>query len=186
MAITYFVSGNKNKFLEYQAMLEKTTKIAQVNISLAEIQATNATEVCEHKLLAAQENPLLKEKSFFIEDTALYFTAWKNFPGVYIKWMLESLGVEKIYQSLETFPKEAVAECTIGYFCSTTSCSHFFQGKLKGSITPPQKKGGFGWDALFTPENQKLSFAQMSKKQKNLYSHRAFATEKFQKFLQEK
>lgn len=183
----YFVSENNRKFLEYQTILDGM-QLSHLKISLTEIQAVNAMEVCKHKLLTAKTSPILKNNSFFIEDTALYFTAWKNFPGVYIKWMLESLGVEKIYQSLTAFKKEAIAECTIGYFCSKTNQTHFFQERVKGNIVSPQVNNqgteGFGWDPLFVPKDHSQSYAQMSKKQKNLCSHRALAAKKFQQFLQ--
>ena len=51
-------------------------------------------------------------------------------------------------------------------------------------ITKPIKKQTFGWDSLFIPDTQKISYAQMSLKQKNLYSHRALASKKFQQFLE--
>ena len=179
----YFVSGNKEKFTEYQVLLEKTASISQIKLSLIEIQA-HSLKLCEHKLIEAKKSHLLKEKNFFIEDTALYFTAWNDFPGVYIKWMLESLAIEKIYQSLASFKKEAIAECTIGYFSYQTQQTNFFQGRVKGKIVSPKGGKSFGWDALFAPQGQNKSYAQMTKKEKNCISHRFLATQKFQQFLQ--
>ena len=101
-----FVSGNQQKFLEYKKIFQEKQKITPINIPLIEIQALNSLQVCEYKLKSANNHPLLQGKDFFIEDTALYFCAWKNFPGIYIKWMLKSLGTEGIYQSLYNFDKK--------------------------------------------------------------------------------
>ena len=180
----YFVSENQHKFLEYKSLFQEKQEILSINIPLLEIQALTSLQVCEHKLKAAKNHPLLQEKDFFIEDTALYFCAWKNFPGVYIKWMLKSLGTEGIYQSLHSFTKKAIAECNIGYFSNKRKEYYYFQGRIAGIITKPTKKKSFGWDPLFIPDKQKISYAQMTLKQKNLHSHRALATKKFQQFLE--
>ena len=39
----------------------------------------------------------------------------------------------------------------------------------------PQGKGGFGYDPLFIPVSESLSFAQLSSEKKNLLSHRGIA-----------
>lgn len=185
MQTIYFVSKNKGKFLEYQNILETTVSIVQKNAELVEIQSSSALAVCKAKIEQAQKIPSVENKSFFIEDTALYFTAWNNFPGVYIKWMLETLGVQKIYQALSQFGKEATAECTIGYFSQSLQKSYFFVGEVKGSIVQPQGDKGFGWDSLFAPGNSQKSYAQMDSMQKNAISHRSLAATKFQNFLQQ-
>ena len=185
MQTIYFLSENKDKFLEYQNILKTTTNVVQKNTQLIEIQSSSSLNVCKAKLAQAQKIPSVARKSFFIEDTALYFTAWNNFPGVYIKWMLETLGVQKIYQALSKFEKEATAECTIGYFSQPLKKSYFFSGKLKGHIVRPQGGKGFGWDSLFVPQNYQKSYAQMDCRQKNAISHRFLAAKKFQNFLQE-
>lgn len=180
----YFVSGNKGKFLEYQTILKNTANILQEKVSLIEVQAANSFEICKKKLAQAQKIFTLEDKNFFVEDTALYFNAWNYFPGVYIKWMLDALGVEKIYQTLAEFDKTATAECTIGYFSKHSQKSYFFVGKLAGCIVQPKGVKGFGWDSLFMPHFCKKSYAQMDSMQKNTISHRALAAKKFQDFLQ--
>jgi XTP/dITP diphosphohydrolase len=44
-------------------------------------------------------------------------------------------------------------------------------------------QNGFGYDPIFIPENQLLSFAQMSISEKNKISHRSRAFEKLVEFL---
>jgi XTP/dITP diphosphohydrolase len=58
---------------------------------------------------------------------------------------------------------------------------------VKGRIGT-QKIGtlGFGYDPIFFPENQNKTFAQMPLSDKNKFSHRSRATEKFLKFLEDR
>jgi XTP/dITP diphosphohydrolase len=62
-----------------------------------------------------------------------------------------------------------------------------FTGLVKGVIAT-EKLGaeGFGYDPIFVPEDQQLTFAQMPLAQKNLYSHRARAMAQFLAFLKTK
>jgi XTP/dITP diphosphohydrolase len=59
-----------------------------------------------------------------------------------------------------------------------------FEGIVKGKIlTHRQGTGGFGYDPIFQPTGQDVSFAQMTGAQKNLISHRGKAMEKLVKYL---
>jgi XTP/dITP diphosphohydrolase len=50
------------------------------------------------------------------------------------------------------------------------------EGRVKGSIAlHPRGEHGFGWDALFIPEGDTRTFAEMREGEKNLASHRARA-----------
>ena len=61
---------------------------------------------------------------------------------------------------------------------------YLFNGECLGEITT-NKKGldGFGYDPIFLPVNSKLTFAQMSKSEKGLISHRGISVRKLVDFL---
>ncbi|MCX7986224.1 MAG: RdgB/HAM1 family non-canonical purine NTP pyrophosphatase [Bacteroidales bacterium] len=60
----------------------------------------------------------------------------------------------------------------------------YFEGTVKGVIADePIGKEGFGYDPLFIPDGYNVTFAQMPMEQKNLFSHRAKAVEKFIYYL---
>lgn len=51
-----------------------------------------------------------------------------------------------------------------------------FEGTVQGSITKePKGTNGFGYDPIFLPEGGLLTFAEMSREEKNKVSHRARA-----------
>lgn len=59
-----------------------------------------------------------------------------------------------------------------------------FEGMAAGTILN-EKRGdnGFGYDPIFLPDKENLSFAEMTLEQKNNISHRAKAFEKLKQFL---
>jgi XTP/dITP diphosphohydrolase len=59
-----------------------------------------------------------------------------------------------------------------------------FDGACEGSIAfEPHGKGGFGYDPLFIPAAQPLSFAELGEAAKNQVSHRAKALAKLRTYL---
>jgi XTP/dITP diphosphohydrolase len=52
------------------------------------------------------------------------------------------------------------------------------EGRVHGRITDRITEGGWGYDPIFVPDSSDLTFADL-KKNKNEYSHRKRALEKF-------
>jgi XTP/dITP diphosphohydrolase len=64
--------------------------------------------------------------------------------------------------------------------------SHFsFEGRVDGFLSfPPKGSNGFGYDPIFVANGSKLTFGEISSKQKNSISHRSLAFSKLKKFLE--
>lgn len=61
---------------------------------------------------------------------------------------------------------------------------HLFEGIVNGHIAHEESGcGGFGYDPLFIPEGESVTFAEMSAEAKNAVSHRGRAVRKFAEFL---
>jgi XTP/dITP diphosphohydrolase len=59
-----------------------------------------------------------------------------------------------------------------------------FEGMASGTILNERRgDNGFGYDPIFLPDKENLSFAEMTLEQKNTISHRAKAFEKLKQFL---
>lgn len=59
-----------------------------------------------------------------------------------------------------------------------------FEGMAAGTILNERRgDNGFGYDPIFLPDKENLSFAEMTLEQKNNISHRAKAFEKLKQFL---
>lgn len=63
----------------------------------------------------------------------------------------------------------------------------FFEGVCEGRVTDAERgEGGFGYDALFQPEGETRTFAEMPAEAKNAVSHRGRALRAFADFLHER
>lgn len=185
MPIT-FVTGNLNKLKEFQAIVEDSSIVHQ-KIDLEEIQGSIA-EISTKKAKAAANaigGPVL------VEDTCLVFNALSKpnleLPGPYIKWFLDSLGVEGLPKLLSGFEdKSAQAVCTFAY-CEGPGCEvKLFQGVNDGTIVDVPRYNGdspFGWDPIFQPNGYKQTYGEMDKSLKNTISHRYKALVLVKKFL---
>ncbi|WPH00794.1 Putative Inosine triphosphate pyrophosphatase [Acrodontium crateriforme] len=174
-----FITGNKNKLAEVQAILSCTpVKLDSKAIDLLEIQGS-IEEISRDKAIRAAETvngPVL------VEDTCLCFDALGELPGPYVKWFLQALGAKDFHKLLAGFEdKSAQAVCTFGYCEGPGKEVLIFQGRTAGKIVEARGPTSFGWDACFEYEGQ--TYAEMPKEQKNKISHRGKALAKLVEWL---
>lgn len=167
-----FVTGNAKKLEEFADILGKNFpyEIRNEKIDLPELQG-EIDEICKKKCRAAAE---LVKGPVIIEDTCLCFNAMKGLPGPYIKWFLDKLGPEGLYDMLQAWEdKSAKAVCTFAY-CSGAEETEvlLFQGISNGTIVKPRGSRDFGWDPVFQPDGYDKTFAELPKETKNQISHR--------------
>lgn len=176
-----FVTGNKKKLEEVQAILSPITIVSK-NIDLVEIQGT-AEEVTRAK---AKEAAQRMQTTVVIEDTCLCFNAFNGLPGPYIKWFLKELGPLGLWKMIQNFnDHSAYAMCTFAY-CKVGQEPILFKGITTGTIVEPRGDNQFGWDPIFKPDGYDETYAEMEKSLKNSISHRFKAVSKLQEFLIEK
>lgn len=64
---------------------------------------------------------------------------------------------------------------------------HLFEGICRGRIIEAERgTGGFGYDALFVPEGETRTFAELSAEEKNAISHRGRALRAFSAYLRDR
>ncbi|MCJ1421346.1 nucleoside triphosphate pyrophosphohydrolase ham1 [Xylographa parallela] len=174
-----FITGNRNKLVEVEAILGPTVDLHSVSLDLVEIQGTIeeiSLDKCR-RAAAALNGPVL------VEDTCLCFNALKGLPGPYIKWFLQALGHEGLNNLLVAYEdKSAQAVCTFAYCEGPSHDPLLFQGRTEGKIVPARGSTQFGWDPIFEYEGK--TYAEMSKVEKNKISHRFLALEKLRKWLE--
>jgi len=165
-----FVSSNPNKALEVERIL--TVPLLRVSISLPEIQAATVQEITRYKLEVAKTKGY---KRLIVEDVSLGFVELGDFPGPYVKWLLEAAGgkgLSAIAYALRD--RTAKAQCCVGYWDGEEP--HLFTGEVSGEILiEPRGEEKFGWDPWFVPKGSSSSFAEMSKSDKDAVSHRGLA-----------
>ncbi|THY34868.1 Ham1-like protein [Aureobasidium pullulans] len=174
-----FITGNKNKLAEVQAILAPTgVDLSNQSVDLLEIQGT-IEEISKDKCRRAADTvggPVL------VEDTCLCFDAFDELPGPYVKWFMQSLGVKQFHKLLAGFEdKGAQAVCTFAYSEGPGHEPIVFQGRTRGKIVEARGPTDFGWDACFEYEGQ--TYAEMAKVEKNKISHRGKALAKLTEWL---
>ncbi len=172
-----FITGNKNKLAEVQAILGEVEGLA---IDLPEIQDLDA-----HKIIAAKLNAALEHHAgpFIVEDTSLYLDCLNGLPGPFIKWFLQTVGNKGLANIAEKLGNpNAQAKTIIGYAAHKDDI-HFFEVVVEGRIVPPQGETSFGWDVIFIPNGHTKTYAEMGQEEKNQVSMRSLAAQKLNNFL---
>ncbi|NNF01381.1 MAG: RdgB/HAM1 family non-canonical purine NTP pyrophosphatase [Bacteroidia bacterium] len=184
-----FATHNMNKFQEVRKLIENKIEL----LSLNDIRFFNDIE---EKGLNLHENAQIKanavyshtEVPCFADDTGLLVSCLNGEPGVHsARYAGDDSNDEKNIDLL----LENIKGCSDRSACfRTVIClridnqHHFFIGETKGTITKSRRgDAGFGYDSIFLPENSKLTYGEMTLKEKNKISHRYKAIEELNTYL---
>eukprot|EP01114_Cavostelium_apophysatum_P009271 TRINITY_DN22371_c0_g1_i1.p1 TRINITY_DN22371_c0_g1~~TRINITY_DN22371_c0_g1_i1.p1 ORF type:complete len:213 (-),score=17.16 TRINITY_DN22371_c0_g1_i1:22-612(-) len=181
-----FVTGNKNKLTETQAILGSSFPVQSCEVDLPELQGEPSDISREKCKIAVKE---LRSRGVngpvLVEDTCLCYNALKGLPGPYIKWFMDKVGHDGLNRMLVGFEdKSAYALCTFSLSWGNEEEPIVFIGRTEGKIVPPRGPPIFGWDAVFEPDGFQQTYAELPKDVKNSISHRGRAVEKLKEYLQ--
>jgi non-canonical purine NTP pyrophosphatase (RdgB/HAM1 family) len=172
------VSSNPNKGIEAERILGMS--VLRVSLTLPEIQAATVEEITRYKVDVAKSKGYSR---LIVEDVSLGFDELGNFPGPYVRWLLEAAGgtgLAAIAYALNN--RAAKAQCCVGYWDG--SRIEMFLGETAGEIlVSPRGQRHFGWDAWFQPAGQQKTFAEMTDDEKDAISHRGRAYRKLAEHL---
>ncbi len=188
-----FVTGNAGKVAELRALLDPLgIAVVPDDRGYPEIQHPELAGVAQAGAGYLMATGL--EPPFVLEDSGLFVTALKGFPGVYSRNALDTIGCKGILDLLRDVELEGRSAAFQANLCYVDDqrIPHQFPGICKGRIAERAAgDGGFGFDPIFIPDQTPdgaqgdQTFAQMSQEQKNQVSHRAQAGQAFAKWLQE-
>ena len=174
------VSSNPNKGIEAERILG--VPLLRVSLILPEIQAATVEEITRHKLEVAR---MKGYRPIIVEDVSLGFDELGNFPGPYVRWLLEAAGgkgLAAIAYALNN--RSARAQCCVAYWNGTEG--KVFMGETAGEVlVEPRGELHFGWDAWFQPRGHQKTFAEMTAQEKDAVSHRGKAYRKLAEYLRE-
>jgi XTP/dITP diphosphohydrolase len=173
-----FITRNANKFKEAKEIFGRHgIEIGMLSKEYVEVQAKSLGKVVIKALQS------IEEKEIFIEDAGLFIKFLKGFPGVYSKYVEETIGNEGILRLMgETEERNAVFISVVG-FKDKYSRIKTFKGKVEGRISRTIRgKGGFGFDPIFIPKGFNKTFAEDIGLKMEI-SHRKRAMEKLARYL---
>lgn len=186
-----FATNNENKVREFKSLVGDQFEIvtllqAGIDVDIPEPHDTleaNAREksMTIHRMTGANS---------FGEDTGLEIAALNGAPGVLsARYAGEHKSTnDNIRRVLEEMEGKADRSAQFRTVISLilNNKEYQFEGVCKGRITTEVKGSkGFGYDPIFIPDGADKVFAEMELSEKNQYSHRAKAFQKFVAFLKD-
>jgi inosine triphosphate pyrophosphatase len=172
------ITGNPKKAEQIQAYVP--TPLTHQAIDLPEIQSDDVETIAKDK---AERAFAIVGTTIIVEDTALTFHALGNLPGPYIKWFLENLGSDGLCKLLADFPdRRATATTCVVY--QDEAGQHCFTGTATGTIAKiPSGTTDFGWNNIFIPDGQTLTWAEMAEQNMKRDTMRTEALDQLAAFL---
>jgi len=181
----FFVTGNEGKFLEVKYFIEKyepSLTVKMFNADLFEHQTIDQKQIAIDKAIQAWK---MLKKPVLVDDAAIYFDKYPNFPGTITKFIFKGLGLEGILKLVED-DNRATFLLYIAYADSDGQVE-LFEGTCKGKIiTPFEKKAhpSLPWDDIFVPNGSDKTYSQLHQNMGDFegfeqYGYRFFALQKF-------
>ena len=175
------MTTNEGKFREvFDKLLEHGIRIEHLDRGYPEIQADSLEKIVR---FGATELDAQVQGDYLIDDSGLFVDALSGFPGPYSSYVYKRVGCPGILKLLQGVPRRSASFQTV--FLFRKGGEHMtFRGECVGAIAErEQGKAGFGFDPIFVPQGEARTFAEMSLKEKNAYSHRARAVDELLSFL---
>ena len=185
------VSHNQDKLNEFK-------KIIGDKIKLYSLYELGFNDEIPEKEKTVEKNAVFKAqyinketgKNVFADDTGLEIDSLNGEPGVY---SARYAGIEKnseknidlVLNKLKNKKNRKARFKTVISLIHNNKTINF-EGIVEGQITNKREgENGFGYDSIFQPHGNALTFAQMSLEEKNKISHRSIAINKMTQYLKE-
>jgi len=188
-------SNNQGKLKEIKDLLPNNVKIFSPNDFNLKSPKENGKTFLENSLIKAKYFSKKIGKICLADDSGLEIDILNKAPGIYsarwggkkknfnvaIKKVFKELG--KVNQKWRTKKIKARFICALSiYWPNNKSISVL--GKIEGHISKIKLgNNGFGYDPIFIPSNNRLTFAQMKPSEKYKIDHRFKAFNRIKKFF---
>ncbi len=179
-------TGNHDKFSEIRNVLNShgiTVVHRPMNIKEGDFETLEQTAIAKAKrAFEIAKEPVL------VDDTGIFFSAYKNFPGVKAKRVFTHVGFSGLMEALQGKDRSAYFKTVLCY-AEKRDEYELFEGIMKGRIDTkihPGSREKLPYERIFIPEGFQKAVSEMAGKEKEAISHRAMAAKKFTKFFCEK
>ncbi len=185
-ARVYFATTNPHKVRQARAVLGKWgVEVRWLRRSYDESSDDSIYEIARKAVASLAEK---EKKPVVVEDTGVFFKAYKNFPGAFPKFVFNSIGYEGIFRLLRGKSKEAEFVSAVGY-CEPGKKAILFTGTMRGRVQLKavfRNKDVLPYERIFIPEGKREVLASLSQQEKLALLHRAKAFEKLGRHLRGK
>lgn len=179
----YFITTNRHKFEEAKDILAKHG----INLKISEFEIPEKKYKTEKEVSISKAYEALKyvKAPLIVDDTGVYFEAYNNFPGPNAHIVFDGIGFAGILKLLEGKSRTVCIRTAITFIKLGMNPISFL-GECNGRIVEKiPDEMDFAYDTIFIPDGDSRTFAQMTKEEKESYSHRRKALDEFAKWLKE-
>jgi len=172
-----FITGNQHKVKEAQGIFHQfNIEVEHVDLGYPEIQG----ELIDVARFGAVDAARRLGRPVIVEDAGLFIKALNWFPGTYSSYVQDTLGNQGILKLMNNVEDRYAEFRSVIGFATPTTEPETFLGVVGGQIAH-QEKGdhGFAYDPLFVPEGYSQTFGELTRKEKNEFSHRRRSLENF-------
>jgi XTP/dITP diphosphohydrolase len=177
-------SHNEGKVREIRALLGPygIEPVSAAELDLPEPEETGTTFVANAELKAMQAADLSGLPAL-ADDSGLCVEALNGDPGIFsARWAGEARDfgaamklVEDRLAAIDDAPRDAHFVCALA-LAWPDGHVEWFEGRVDGTLVwPPRGDNGFGYDAMFLPDGETLTFGEMAPEAKTPLTHRADA-----------
>ncbi len=179
----HFVTKNLHKINEAKEILKEfNIDVEQIAEDKYEPKELSLKDVAEYNAKFFYEK---YKKPVIVDDTGVFFKAYKDFPGSHPKLMFDLLGYKGLLKLLEGENRDAQFRTCVGY-CDENGV-RIFDGILKGKIDTKINNADedfLPYERIFLINGRPMS--NLSRDEKNKISHRADSLKKLGQFLTQK
>ncbi len=171
------VTTNNDKFAEIANILKLNgIESEQIRLEMIELGET-LEEITISKAKQAFEHI---KKPVLVDDTGMFFNAYKSFPGIFAKRMYNSLGFDGLLKLLDNKDRSALFSAVVCFYDGKEF--NQFRGDMHGHIDTKVNKRAheqFPYDAIFIPKEKGVPLCEISIEDRKDISHRSIAVTKF-------
>ena len=186
-----FFSNNSNKFNEARKLLlnKKIKLMSPLDFNIITEPKENGLSFSENAKIKSSFGYKKIKIPCFADDSGICIEALNWKPNIYSKRFIDSFDnktdcLQHIIKKVKKSGKnKAFFETSI---CYTIKENYHivFKGRVNGTISDDiLGNKGFGYDPIFIPNGFRKTFGQLKTNEKNLFSHRSIAINKFLNFL---
>lgn len=183
----FYATTNTGKFEEVKRFIDQhdpTIELKQFDGDLPEIQTMDQEEIAIDK--AKQAWKVLK-KPVLVDDSGVFFSRYKNFPGTLSKFVFHGIGYDGILKLTKDDPRAEIRLCMV-YKDEDDGC-HVFEGVTKGTIIEPETlevHPNFTYSPIFKLEGSDKTIEQVrGTKEEGKFAYRLKALQKFLNWYRE-
>ncbi|MFH1426618.1 MAG: non-canonical purine NTP pyrophosphatase [Candidatus Kerfeldbacteria bacterium] len=179
------VTTNTSKFNQItEALSHYDIRTQLLDVDITEIKSLDVTAVVRDKAVKAYEQA---GEPVLVDDSGIYFDAYKDFPGTYSKFLYKTIGFDGILKLVQP-GDSAVFISYAAYMDNTLDEPMLFKGEYSGTITEQfdqSKDYEMPYAPMFIPLGESKDMASMTPEERG-NDHRHQAIDAFAKWFNER